>query len=1465
MGTKARANKTDPAEYRRYLETRLSQTRARIKMADAVTGITIVIVAWVSYLLVAVMADQLVELSVTVRFLLLSACLLATGSILVLKVILPSWKQVNTRFAARSIEAADQRMKNSVLSYVELSERSDDLPAPILRTIENKAASDLSRVRIEDAIQPRHVLSAVYFMAAVVVLFCLYSFFTTKSFGASIERVLLPLGATSPPTSTQLRIVFDPGANDPTEPAPIPADSAITFKASVIRGNPNQVMAYLQAEGSDYEEPHELARSESVKSEFTLTLHQRQKTFNVRFVADDFRSKQYQVVVTPAPMITQWLLRYTPPAYTGEEPFTATTPDITGLEGTEVNVEATTNLPIAENSSRIEFKLAKPTASVDMKLVDGAENKISGQFLLTGDGSYSVLFSDREGRSPLFRPSNNIRVLKDLAPVVEFIQPAEKDSSLPANRPLHLVARVKDDYGLRGYTLTIRKRGSEESPIIFEQGNLPGVSLERNESINETVDLSRWKLGDGDVVEYWIEAEDNKLPASNITDTRKESRLVRITKPIEEQPLAKNDQQQNSSGDSKPSPQGERKENEPSSEVASTEQDQHSAGTDSNGRENDSKSNEEAASEKNKPNTAQGQSSDSDNETKNGSEKDRDAKQEQDALRKEMQRENNSGDSNPQQEQGKSQDRSNKGDSPSKTDEKQESEDEKDLEKLREYFQKESGKSSDGKQRESDPSSNGSNHREGETAPPRSDGSSKGGETENKEKPSEVPSKSSESEPTSTSASGSDKDDSKAPSEGKTDEKNSTRGDEAKENPKASSENTDKKNGDGSAKSGDAKENSDQHPNGDSVKGEEPNNSGTGEGKSSKKNEKSPSREGSNPNNAAKKETSETGDKKESPSNEKTPDSSKPTSESPQKDSESAEKKTESSDQKPPSSEAKAERGEKNRENSTQEREKPSEPNTGRQSNDQSQQKSGGNNSKNSSQEGGNDSSSKESSPTSSEKGTPQNSQEQKPGGNEQPNSGDQNQTKAGSEAKPNANGEQQSSGGEKQSGQESQSGDSGSNSKSSDQGKQNKESGEGKPTSASDDSNQSRNRSTKMGNNESSAASKGNSDGSSQEGPSQSPGQKGPGSPSDQKGNESKGSGNEQRTPGENGTPSEKESSQGGKETESSSSPENDSGKQSSSDAKSGEPSNPSSSEQGKSSPQQGKESSNSEGSPSSGGEQQKPGSNGDASKNQGQGQQQGGSPSNSSESSSPMNENPSNSKSDSSSPQGKSDQKEDSKKSDNGSAGSSSEQNKDQQNSKPPQNSSSSGNQQPQNATPSSNSSAGGANDAQSNSPTSTPHGGNKPNPSGNTKGEGTPIDNTGDAPDQDDLKKGSNLILKKLEEQLANKKVDPDLLKSMGWTEADARKFYERMNREKPAENVSPLGQEQRRQFGQGTDLRKSTGKSAGKTNDTVQDLYSGKRTPVPPQVRKRFEAYMKSLSETSGAKPAEKAPAPPTGTK
>jgi hypothetical protein len=92
-------------------------------------------------------------------------------------------------------------------------------------------------------------------------------------------------------------------------------------------------------------------------------------------------------------------------------------------------------------------------------------------------------------------------------------------------------------------------------------------------------------------------------------------------------------------------------------------------------------------------------------------------------------------------------------------------------------------------------------------------------------------------------------------------------------------------------------------------------------------------------------------------------------------------------------------------------------------------------------------------------------------------------------------------------------------------------------------------------------------------------------------------------------------------------------------------------------------------------------------------------------------------------------------------------------------------------------------------------------------------------------------------------------------MGWTEEDAKLFAERLRlAEEESAKAVPLNSNERRGFGQGTQLRRSTSRAAGTQADQMQDLFSGRRTPPPVEVRKRYEAYMKSLSaEGSGTDP------------
>jgi hypothetical protein len=110
----------------------------------------------------------------------------------------------------------------------------------------------------------------------------------------------------------------------------------------------------------------------------------------------------------------------------------------------------------------------------------------------------------------------------------------------------------------------------------------------------------------------------------------------------------------------------------------------------------------------------------------------------------------------------------------------------------------------------------------------------------------------------------------------------------------------------------------------------------------------------------------------------------------------------------------------------------------------------------------------------------------------------------------------------------------------------------------------------------------------------------------------------------------------------------------------------------------------------------------------------------------------------------------------------------------------------------------------------------------------------------------------VLKKLEEQLKNKKVDPELLKRMNWTEEDARRFIEKVrgaqaSQANPDKPFDPLNQSERDQFGQGSGLKSRSGRRAGTTSqDTKQEMFQDQRVAPPPEYRDRYDAFNKSLS-------------------
>jgi hypothetical protein len=123
-------------------------------------------------------------------------------------------------------------------------------------------------------------------------------------------------------------------------------------------------------------------------------------------------------------------------------------------------------------------------------------------------------------------------------------------------------------------------------------------------------------------------------------------------------------------------------------------------------------------------------------------------------------------------------------------------------------------------------------------------------------------------------------------------------------------------------------------------------------------------------------------------------------------------------------------------------------------------------------------------------------------------------------------------------------------------------------------------------------------------------------------------------------------------------------------------------------------------------------------------------------------------------------------------------------------------------------------------------------------------------GDAANLEYARKQTDMVLEKLSDQLNRKKVDENLLKDLGWSEADLQKFIQRWQaRKDAAARNDAAGEAARRELDdalRSLGLRRGPLQQSKVRDDTMRDLREGYRGPVPPAYQERLRAYNQGVS-------------------
>ncbi len=146
------------------------------------------------------------------------------------------------------------------------------------------------------------------------------------------------------------------------------------------------------------------------------------------------------------------------------------------------------------------------------------------------------------------------------------------------------------------------------------------------------------------------------------------------------------------------------------------------------------------------------------------------------------------------------------------------------------------------------------------------------------------------------------------------------------------------------------------------------------------------------------------------------------------------------------------------------------------------------------------------------------------------------------------------------------------------------------------------------------------------------------------------------------------------------------------------------------------------------------------------------------------------------------------------------------------------------------------------------------------GNGSGDGEGLVNTEKQANVDYARKATDLMLNRLQGQLSRGKMDEKLLKDLGWTKDEVRRFVERMRRQLQSEQGgnSPADEARRLQLLEtlkSLDLRQGPKARSGRGLQKVGgDEIESRRSTPPAEYKEQYDAFTRSVNQSTA--PREK---------
>lgn len=396
-----------------------------------------------------------------------------------------------------------------------MREWETDVGKQIINSTLTDLETRVQQVSVKEALRDRPVRLWRKFVIVIAVVY-LVGFIVPRHpqagsyLAIGLKRLLLPYASVFWPQKTRIFVV------EPESGWRVPKGEQFIVKAKIDGEVPDIVNIVYKSKSSAMWITERMAVNRQA-SEASFKFQEMLEPLTFYCIGgDDYEKRTYSVSVADRPMITHVKAIYTFPIYTMLPKRISSTGQLTGIEGTDVQLEFTASMNLSKAVMKFELEGEEPRL---VEITDIHRNKFSHKLMLTKSGNYSIELTGanelKSGRLERY----DIRVEPDNPPEIIIEQPV-RDQIMTANGKVRVKFKAKDDYNLTDLNVMLGAAGEQGKPL---SDRITGRFWQSTTTLHpvgegdfyldflaetEKGTLKGWKIEPGAELDLWIRAVD---------------------------------------------------------------------------------------------------------------------------------------------------------------------------------------------------------------------------------------------------------------------------------------------------------------------------------------------------------------------------------------------------------------------------------------------------------------------------------------------------------------------------------------------------------------------------------------------------------------------------------------------------------------------------------------------------------------------------------------------------------------------------------------------------------------------------------------------------------------------------------------------------------------------------------------------------------------------------------------------